>query len=168
MGCFFLEYSHQERLCLGEFQQSRACFLLHDGTAGTREGSPRAWRPRGSEDGLGAVWLGTQGHRLSVENHSPTFPPLPRSSLWWTLVLVLRPRATTHLSRTQSPDPGLPETDSDTPASSATGPQRSYVVIGKRLEPGLSEAVCLLCKWNGPGNPNRQSFSKHPGFLNPA
>lgn len=52
---FFLEYSKNERLYLGEFQWDRAYVLRRDGAARARVGSP--WARRGHREGLG-----TQGH----------------------------------------------------------------------------------------------------------
>lgn len=69
-------------------------------------------------------WLGTQGHRLPVGNHSPTCPGIP-TAVWG---LALRRRMHAPLSggtHSLTPPHRPPGSTSSTPASSTTGPQRS-------------------------------------------
>ena len=76
--CFFLEYSKNERLYLGEFQWDRACVLRRDGAARAWVGSP--WARRGHREGLG-----TQGHWPFLERSaSQSYRSSYHRSLWFS------------------------------------------------------------------------------------
>lgn len=94
-------------------------------------------------------------------------PQPPCNSLRFSRSESLRP-ASPPGEGPAAPAAGLPQNQPGTSASSTAGPQRPNPVVGKTLEAGFSEAACLQCKGNRPGNPKMQPCPKHPGFLNSA
>lgn len=134
---FFLEYPKNERLYLGEFQRGRACFLRHDGAASAREGSQRACHRHGGD----REELGPRGH-LRFSRGTATWsscgrPPTVSGSRAQT------PHACPPLEENPVSLCRLLRTEPGTLAGRTAGPQGSYIVVGKRLEAGFSEAACL-------------------------
>lgn len=155
---FFLEYSKNERLYLGELQRDRACVLRRDGAARARVGSP--WACRGHRQGLG-----TRGHWRFWGEAQARVTAAPSAAAPGSRAQTRR--SSPSFEEKPVPTAGLPRVEPVIPVSSIARPQGFYTVVGKRLEPGFAVAACVQCKGNGLRNPNKLRFSKYPGFLNP-
>lgn len=155
---FFLEYSKNERLYLGELQRDRACVLRRDGAARARVGSP--WACRGHRQGLG-----TRGHWRFWGEAQARVTAAPSAAAPGSRAQTRR--SSPSFEEKPVPTAGLPRVEPVIPVSSIARPQEFYTVVGKRLEPGFAVAACVQYKGNGLRNPNKLRFSKYPGFLNP-
>lgn len=153
MFFFFLEYSKNERLYLGELQRDRACVLRRDGAARARVGSP--WACRGHRQGLG-----TRGHWRFWGEAQARVTAAPSAAAPGSRAQTRR--SSPSFEEKPVPTAGLPRVEPVIPVSSIARPQGFYTVVGKRLEPDLQWLPAFSVKGTGYETPISCDFLNIP------